>query len=79
MNCETGFSRTSVSGCACRSVVIRGELAIGAHLRSLHPGSEYVLDSSMGRKDPRCRPRPHGARRLYGTRLKANGLLAIRT
>jgi len=34
---------------------------------------------SLGRKDPRCRPRPHGARRLYGTRLKANGLLAIRT
>jgi hypothetical protein len=34
MNCETGFSRTSVSGCACRSVVIRGELAIGAHLRA---------------------------------------------
>jgi hypothetical protein len=24
----------------------------------------------FGPKDPRCRPRPHGARRLYGTRLK---------
>ena len=34
---------------------------------------------SLGRKDPRCRPRPHGAHRLYGTRLKGNGLLAIRT
>ena len=27
----------------------------------------------------RGRPRPHGALRLYGTRLKADGLLAIRT
>jgi hypothetical protein len=34
---------------------------------------------SLGRKDPRCRPRPHVALRLYGTRLKADGLLAIRT
>jgi hypothetical protein len=28
---------------------------------------------------PRCRPRPHVALRLYRTRLKADGLLAIRT
>ena len=26
-----------------------------------------------------CRPRPHAALRLYGTRLKVDGLLAIRT
>jgi len=36
-------------------------------------------DISLGRKDPRCQPRPHVALRLYGTRLKADGLLAIRT
>jgi hypothetical protein len=34
---------------------------------------------SLVRKDPRCRPRPHVALGLYGTRLKADELLAIRT
>jgi len=29
----------------------------------------------LGWKDPRCRPRPHVALRLNGTRLKADGLL----
>ena len=34
---------------------------------------------SLGRKDPRCQPRPHVALRLHGTRLKADELLAIGT
>jgi hypothetical protein len=54
------------------------------HRSALVRAKRKVVDNgereiSLGRKDPGCRPWSHVALRLYRTRLKADGLLAIRT